>query len=132
VPHLSADAGREGITPSRPRRDDPDKALTDCDHGDSGTLEDHSIRHHHAGHDLRVLHVCDRAELDVPGSGLIEAVDAETGEHLEADLDEIRDAWRAAVADHLERLRHSIFACPAGYRLLFTDEEPASVLRDLT
>jgi uncharacterized protein (DUF58 family) len=90
------------------------------------------IRHlHHEGHDVRALHVIDRAELALRETGLAELDDLETGERLEVDLDEVAAAYRAAVGSHLDELRRGIQGCPADYRLIHTDTPVAEALRGM-
>jgi len=90
------------------------------------------IRHlHHAGHDVRVLHVVDRGELALETTGLVELDDMETGERLEVDLDEIRESYRAAVAAHLEEIRRGCFGMNADYRLVLTDTPISEALRGM-
>ncbi|MBA3686709.1 MAG: DUF58 domain-containing protein [Planctomycetes bacterium] len=88
-------------------------------------------RLHHDGHDVRVLHVVDRAELDLPGSGLAQITDLETGERLEVELDEVREAYRAGVADWLEEIRRGCQGCPVDYRLCDTSALVEEALRGL-
>jgi hypothetical protein len=76
---------------------------------------------HHDGHDVRVLHVLDRAELTLPGTGLVEAVDRETGMRVEVEIDELRENYKAAVAAHIAALRRGCQGVPADYRLAPTD-----------
>lgn len=86
---------------------------------------------HHHGHDVRVVHLVDPAELDLPPGGLAELEDAETGERIEADCDELRVRWREAVHAHHESVRRACQACPAGYRLTSTDDPPERVLAEI-
>ncbi len=84
---------------------------------------------HHDGHDVRMLHVMDRAELTLPEGGLVEVTDLETAERLEVDLDEVREAYRATVENHLEELRRACQGCPAHYTLVDTDTPFESAVR---
>ncbi len=86
---------------------------------------------HHHGHDVRVAHLVDPAELDLPPGGLMELEDAETSERIEVDGDELRRGWRAAVEDHHEALRRACQGCPAGYRRTRPDDAPERVLAEL-
>ncbi len=88
-------------------------------------------RLHHDGHEVRVLHVVDRAELDLPGSGLAQVTDLETGERLEVELDEVREAYRAGVAAWLDELRRGCQGIPADYRLCDTAAPIEDALRGL-
>ncbi|MBA3709384.1 MAG: DUF58 domain-containing protein [Planctomycetes bacterium] len=84
---------------------------------------------HHDGHDVRVLHVVDRAELALQESGLVEVTDLETGERLEVELDEMRDGYRAAVDGHLLDIRRGCLGSGADYRLVHTDTPIEDALR---
>lgn len=88
-------------------------------------------RLHHDGHDVRVLQVADRSELILPQEGLCELQDLESGERLEADLDELRPAYRQAVEEHIETLRRGLAAVGAVHRLCDTAEEIDAVLRGM-
>jgi uncharacterized protein (DUF58 family) len=90
------------------------------------------IRHlHHDGHDVRALHVVDRAELALTETGLVEAEDAETGERIEVDLDEIASDYRRAVAGHLDEIRRGCLGSAAEHRLIDTDTPIADALRGM-
>lgn len=79
------------------------------------------VRHlHHNGHDLIVLHVLDETELHLPLQGLVEFRELETGGKMIVATDEIRDAYRRAVTDHIEALRRGCVDCRADYHLLRT------------
>jgi len=84
---------------------------------------------HHDGHDVRVLHVVDRAEMTLPGTGLVEAVDRETGSRVEVEIDELRENYKIAVANHLNALRRGCQGLPADYRLATTDTLVEEALR---
>ncbi len=90
------------------------------------------IRHlHHDGHDVRVMHVVDRAELTLPEGGLVEVTDLETAERLEVDLDEIREGYRGSVEAHLDEVRRGCLGCPAEYRLIDTATPIEEALRGM-
>ncbi len=88
---------------------------------------------HHDGHDVRLLHLVDRAELALEGEGdgVVELYDLETAERIEVELSEARDAYRAAFAAHLEEVRRVALACGAGYQRVDTATPVAHVLRGL-
>jgi uncharacterized protein (DUF58 family) len=88
-------------------------------------------RLHHDGRDVRVIQIADPAELVLPGDGLAELVDAETGERIEADLDEMRAGWRSAVDRHIAAVRRACHACPADHRLVTTDQDIVHALRGM-
>jgi uncharacterized protein (DUF58 family) len=85
----------------------------------------------HDGHDVRLLHLIDRDELALAGDGLVELHDLETGERLEVDLDEAREAYRAAVAAHLDEVRRVALASRVDYRRIDTATPVATALREL-
>jgi uncharacterized protein (DUF58 family) len=90
------------------------------------------IRHlHHDGHDVRALHVVDRAELALTETGLVEAIDAETGERIEVDLDEVAGDYRRAVTEHLDEIRRGCLGSGADYRLISTDTPISEALRGM-
>ncbi|HYE07254.1 MAG TPA: DUF58 domain-containing protein [Planctomycetota bacterium] len=88
-------------------------------------------RLHHDGHDVRVWHVVDRGELTLAQTGLVEAVDAESGERIEVDCDELREAYRRAAAAHLDEIRRACLGAGADYRLVHTDTPIDSALRSM-
>jgi uncharacterized protein (DUF58 family) len=90
------------------------------------------IRHlHHDGHDVRALHVVDRAELALIDTGLVEAIDAETNERIEVDLDEVASDYGRAVAAHLDEIRRGCLGCAADYRLVTTETPISDALRGM-
>jgi uncharacterized protein (DUF58 family) len=86
---------------------------------------------HHDGHDVRVLHIVDRAELTLEATGLVELDDLESHERLEVDLDEVRLAYGAAVDAHLEEIRRGCLGMLSDYRLVHTDTPIAQALRGM-
>ncbi len=89
---------------------------------------------HHDGHDVRLLHLVDRAELALEGEGegVVELHDLENGERIEVDLAEARPAYRAAFAEHLEQVRRVALASATDYRRVDTATPVAHVLRELS
>lgn len=88
-------------------------------------------RLHHQGCDVRVFQLCDPALFELPAGGLAVLEDAESGERVEADCDELRASWRAAVEAHIADLRRACHACPCEHRLVMTDQPVDAALRDL-
>jgi uncharacterized protein (DUF58 family) len=86
---------------------------------------------HHHGHDVRIAHLVDPTEMDLPPGGLMELEDAETAERIEVDGDELRRGWRAAVEEHHDGLRRICHGCPAGYRRTRPDDPPERILAEL-
>lgn len=84
-----------------------------------------------AGHDVRLLHVIDRAELTLRERGLVEVEDLETGERIEADLAELAEGYAHAVTDHLEEIKRIAHAHGSAYQLVDTSTPIARVLRSL-
>lgn len=87
---------------------------------DAGSIV-RGMRHfHHDGHSLIVLHVSDRGERRLGFAGVAELRDLETGEKLVVEVDELRDAYQAAVEAHLLQIRHGCTECLADYYLVDT------------
>ena len=90
------------------------------------------VRHlHHDGHNLIVLHVIDRSERKLSFGGIAELRDLETRARLIVEVDEIREAYEAAVSRHLEKIRVGCNECLASYRLVDTSEPLETVLSGL-
>jgi len=67
--------------------------------------------------------------MTLPGTGLVEAVDRETGSRVEVEIDELRENYKIAVANHLNALRRGCQGLPADYRLATTDTLVEEALR---
>ena len=81
------------------------------------------LRHlHHRRNDLMVLQVADRDELELPFTKLTRFVDLESPLELTTDPREIRAEYRAAVTEHLGRVRGLCRRTGADYELVVTDE----------
>ncbi len=79
------------------------------------------IKHlNHDGHNIKVLHVMDAAERLLSYEGVMEFQELETSECMVVEIDEIRQAYRAAVDRFLNRLRLECAECLADYHLLDT------------
>lgn len=90
------------------------------------------IRHlHHDGHNVMAFHVMDRGERRLSFGGVAELRDLETKKRLVLDVDEIKDAYQAAVAQHQEALRAACTDCLATYHLVETTQPVESVLSGL-
>ena len=74
-----------------------------------------------AGHDVTVLHLLDPAERDLTMSGDAVFVDPETGLEVPASLADVRDVYRATVAEALVEWRRRCAAAGAVYETILTD-----------
>ncbi len=84
---------------------------------------DLGLRHlHHRRNDLMVLHLADRDELELPFEKTTLFRDLESSLELTTDPREIRREYRAAIGEHLGRVRESCRRAGADYDLLVTDE----------
>ena len=88
------------------------------------------MRHlHHDGHNILVLHVLDAGERALSFGGIAELRELETGHRMVVEIEEIKDAYRAAVEQYLTDLRLGCTECMADYHLIDTR---ASVEETLT
>jgi uncharacterized protein (DUF58 family) len=74
----------------------------------------------HAGHQVSLLHVLDRAELTLPFDGVVEINEMETGKRVIVEIDEFRSAYVSEVQRHIESMRRGCANAPAGYHLADT------------
>jgi len=82
-----------------------------------------------ARHDVLVLHLLGRSELDFPWHGSTLFEEAETGRLVELDADAARGTYRAAVQRELRDLRRDLEERRIGYDLVVTDEPLDHALR---
>jgi uncharacterized protein (DUF58 family) len=75
----------------------------------------------HRRHQAMVLHLLDRAELDLPYEKHVTLEDLESGERLQIDPRDLRDRYRANVADHLAAVRRACSDCDVEYHDLLVD-----------
>ena len=80
------------------------------------------------GHDVRVLHVLHRDELELPDLGAARFVDPETGERLDTELETVRASYQREMASFLETCRRRCTAAGATYVLAPVDEPPEQIL----
>lgn len=73
------------------------------------------------GHDVIVLQVLDRGELELGLRGPVLVEDLETGALLATDADEIRAEYDAALRAHLQHLRDGCVAHHIDHQLFVTD-----------
>jgi uncharacterized protein (DUF58 family) len=81
----------------------------------------------HRGHDVIVLHVLDRTEIDLEGSvGSVALADAtsfedlETGERMPVITDTVRERYRALVEQHIATIRRKLTELRIDYALFDT------------
>ncbi len=79
---------------------------------DPASLERGLARLSHRGHDLVILQVLDPAELHFPLRDASEFIGLETGDRLKLDPPALREAYLAAMNEHLERVQ----ACARQFR----------------
>ena len=103
--------------------------VSDC-HGDpTGTLD--GLRHLAArGHEVVVLHLLDRDEVDFPFRSLTSFRDLETGGQVMCDPLRQRREYASRLDAFRQTLRDGSFACGADYRFIDTAQPIELVLRD--
>ena len=69
----------------------------------------------HAGHDVILFHVLDRAEVSFPFRGPVEFEDPETHRRLDADADALRRDYLDALEELRARLRRECFGAKIDY-----------------
>ncbi|OGV62940.1 MAG: hypothetical protein A2498_05680 [Lentisphaerae bacterium RIFOXYC12_FULL_60_16] len=90
------------------------------------------IRHlYHDGHNIMVLHVMDRGERRLSFGGVADLRDLETRRRLVVDVDEVKEAYREAVLQHLDTLRSGCAECLATYQLMETSQPVETSLSKL-
>src|SRR5688572_28633171 len=82
------------------------------------------------GHDVAMLQVISRQEMEFPYTGGIELEDAESAERRLVDAGVIERDYRAAVGEFLERCRTLAHRDGIDYSLMSTGTPPERVLRD--
>ena len=81
------------------------------------------------GHDVAVLQVISREEIDLPFTSDVEFEDSETGARVVVDARAARGVYRDQVAAFLERWRTGARRDGLDYALVTTDEKPSDALR---
>ncbi|MBV8780691.1 MAG: DUF58 domain-containing protein [Phycisphaerae bacterium] len=82
-----------------------------------------SIQHlRYRKHQLMVLHLLDRAEVDLPYEGQITLQDLETDEKLQINAQDLRETYQQQVNDYLAAIRRACNDGDAEYHPLFVDE----------
>ncbi len=81
------------------------------------------------GHDVALLQVVSRQEVDWPFTGDLDVEDLESGAHLLIDPKAARAGYRENIAAFLERWRTGARRDGFDYALMTTDDPPAEALR---
>lgn len=81
------------------------------------------------GHDVAVLQVISREEIELPYKSDVEFEDLETGARVVVDARAARGSYRDQVAAFLERWRTGSRRDGLDYALVTTDEKPSDALR---
>ena len=82
-----------------------------------------SLQHlHYRKHQLMVLHLLDRAEMELPYEGQVTLQDLETDEQLQIDAGDLRATYRQQVEAYLAAVRRSCNDGDAEYHPIFVDE----------
>ena len=85
------------------------------------------LRHH--GHEVLVFHLLDPGERELPPVSEARFFDPETNDELLVSIPDIRNEYRAAVADALEEWRNNLRPHGIDYHVLETDQPLSSALR---
>ncbi len=72
-------------------------------------------------HQLMILHLLDRAEIDLPYDRQVTLQDLETDERIEVDANDLRAGYKQQVEDYLNRVRKACSNADAEYHRLFVD-----------
>jgi uncharacterized protein (DUF58 family) len=81
------------------------------------------------GHDIMILQVLDRAELEPTWQESVLLQDVESGRELEVSPDYLRTTYRERMAAHLARVKQVAAGVGADHALLVTDEPLDQALR---
>ena len=69
-----------------------------------------------------VLHLLDRAEMDLPYEKQITLQDLETGEKLQIDPGDLREQYQQQVQTYLSEIRRACTSGDSEYHTVFTDQ----------
>jgi hypothetical protein len=72
-------------------------------------------------HQAMVLHLLDRAEIDLPYEKQITLEDLETGEKLQINAGDLREAYQQQVQEYLGEVRRACTGGDSEYHTIFTD-----------
>lgn len=81
------------------------------------------------GHDVALLQVVSKEEVELPFAGDLEFEDLETGSRVLVDPRRARAGYRQSIAEFLEEWRTSARRDGFDYALMTTDEAPSEALR---
>jgi uncharacterized protein (DUF58 family) len=144
---VPSNGGAAGDTPPAPHMDDPETDLamlfdqlsakltqrslivliSDL-FDDPASLERGLARLSHRGHDLVLMQVLDPAELHFPLRDASEFIGLETGDRLKLDPPALREAYLAAMNEHLQRVQACARQFRYDYQLLDTSTHLAAPL----
>ncbi len=74
----------------------------------------------HRGHDVRIVHLLDPGEREIPAAGSLRLQDPETGAELRVDGEGLRDRYRRAVEAAILGWRTALEPAGVGYTLVDT------------
>jgi uncharacterized protein (DUF58 family) len=97
---------------------------------DGGAVVNGAAHLIHAGHQVCLLHVLDRAELSLPFDGVVEINELETGRRVVVEVDGMRQAYVREVRRHVDALRRGCANLPAGYFLADTSTPVDQAIRN--
>jgi uncharacterized protein (DUF58 family) len=80
-------------------------------------------------HEIIVLHLMARNEMDLNYDGATTLEDMETGSTIQVDTESIKQAYTARLTDHLNNTRKALLGRNIHYRLIVTDEPVDEALR---
>lgn len=81
-------------------------------------------------HEIIVLHLMGRNEMELDYAGYTTLEDLETGASIEVNTNEIKQAYTERLTTHLDNIRSALLGRNIYYRLMMTDEPVDQALRD--
>jgi len=81
-------------------------------------------------HEIIVLHVMGRNEMELDYAGYTTLEDLETGATIQVDAARVKQAYTSHLDDHLARIKHELLTRNIYYRLLVMDQPVDEALRD--
>jgi hypothetical protein len=73
-------------------------------------------------HQAMVLHLLDRAEIDLPYEKQITLEDLETGEKIQIDPGDLREPYQQQIQNYLSEIRRACTSGDSEYHTIFTDQ----------
>lgn len=73
-------------------------------------------------HQGMVLHLLDKAEIELPYDRQVTLVDLETNEKLQVDPNDLRDTYREQVTHYLSGVRRACSDCDVEYHTVYVDQ----------